>query len=63
MDTWNTNWLEIESLRAELRGCNLDVTLWEQFTSVTRHQDVIRLPHDENNAQDNHNVHGAEYVE
>ena len=58
LDTWNTNWLDIESLRAELKDCNLDITLWELFDSQSRQEDVFRLEGDNGN-----NVHGAEYVE
>ena len=56
--TWNTNWLETDSLRAELKDCNLDITLWELFDSQSRQEDVFRLEGDNGN-----NVHGTEYVE
>jgi hypothetical protein len=64
LDTWNTNWLEIESIRKELHDCNLDILLWEQFDSQSREEDAFRLV--ENGAHMEHaveNIHGAEYVE
>ena len=63
LDTWNVNWLEIESLRAELKAYNLDVTLWEFFDSHSRQEDVIRLEEGINAQPDHENVHGAEYVD
>ena len=51
-------------MRTELKGCNLDVTLWELFDSQSRQEDVIRLIEpDRNAAPDNENIHGAEYIE
>ena len=63
LDTWNINWLETESLRAELKASNLDITLWEFFDSHSRQEDVIRLDGGINANRDNENVHGAEYVD
>ena len=64
LDTWNTNWMEIESLRNELKGCNLDITLWELFDSQSRQEGVLRgIDHDRNGLHADENVHGAEYVE
>ena len=63
LDTWNINWLETESLRAELKASNLDITLWEFFDSHSRQEDVIRLEGGINAQRDHENVHGAEYVE
>ena len=64
LDTWNTNWMEIESMRSELKGCNLNVTLWELFDSQSRQEGALRgIEQNRNGVQADENVHGAEYVE
>ena len=56
--------MEIESMRSELKGCNLDVTLWELFDSQSRQEGALRgMEQNRNGLQADENVHGAEYVE
>ena len=51
-------------MRSELKGCNLDVALWELFDSQSRQEGVLRgIEQNRNGVQADENVHGAEYVE
>ena len=51
-------------MRNELKGCNLDVTLWELFDSQSRQEGALRgVEHDRHGVHVDENVHGAEYIE
>ena len=63
LDTWNTNWMEIEAIRSELMGCNIDIRLWELFDSQSRQEAVFREGDEIMVHGDNVNGHGGEYVE
>ena len=56
--------MEIESIRKELKDCNIDTVLWEQFDSHSREQDAFGfVANGAHMEQAVENIHGAEYVE
>ena len=64
LDTWNTNWVEVEQLRSQFAQCNLEIRLWELFDSQLR-QGVFGLEEDAvmQQVNQNHNRNGEEYVQ
>ena len=43
MDSWNITWPEVEELKYEIEAYNMDVKLWESFSTLER-QDAFELP-------------------
>ena len=60
LDTWQLDFLEVEEMRYEISEYNIDLTLWEQFSSLEMAHLLpdARAPHNQNQGV----PEGAEFI-